>query len=700
MSSAGWLFKHYLALLIAMIAIPLLASVAYQLHVLRELQQRMAEEAALRLAQGAAARVAGFLRETQQTAALLAERPQVRAMQRARCEALLRELYAVLPLQANASVLDLNRNFVCSARPLSVRAPPSVPPRHSAFERALRGVPSVSEPVQGILSRRIVVAAHPVSDDAGRITGVVILPIDLERLDPFAGAHAIPAGTVATVVTGEGMVVAQSADAESWIGRDLREAPLLEKARGLQSGMLTAAGFDGVERIYGIAPIAGPGWRVFVGVPAAALLAGARERFRSLVLFSVVLVMLLALGTAGVVRRLAKPVADMAAALKEEPAGSYEARLPEAGPRELADLARAFNAAFAAERESARRYRALFDQAVFGVAETDAATGRFLQVNRRFCEMLGYSEGEMLALDIRTVTHPEDLPGNLAFSARLRAGELHDFSMEKRYRRRDGGIVWANLTVTALWRPGEPPTTQIAVIHDISERKRIEAAVQAQAKEVRQLSARMSTVEEDERRAIHRELHDQIGANLSALRFELGALEALLAGDLRQATRGRLQGAQRLADETIHRTRNVMAELRPPALDDFGLVAALRVYAESQSARLGTSVKVSGTDLVPRPVPAVETALFRIAQEALNNIAKHARARRVEVSVRADGGRVTLVVEDDGVGFDSDADRPRRDGWGLKTMSERAQAAGARLRVASRPGKGTRVVIELPPEPG
>ena len=146
----------------------------------------------------------------------------------------------------------------------------------------------------------------------------------------------------------------------------------------------------------------------------------------------------------------------------------------------------------------------------------------------------------------------------------------------------------------------------------------------------------------------------------------------------------------------MRQVRDVMADLRPPALDDYGLLAALRTHADALSGRLGVPVVVTGQEPEPRLSPATETALFRIAQEALNNVSKHARASNVEIHLTAVNGRAELSVTDDGVGFDAPpSSSPQRATWGLKTMRERAEAVGATLRIEPAPAGGTRVLVAV-----
>lgn len=225
------------------------------------------------------------------------------------------------------------------------------------------------------------------------------------------------------------------------------------------------------------------------------------------------------------------------------------------------------------------------------------------------------------------------------------------------------------------------------------ENARLFCSLTEQQEQLRALAMRLAEVEEDERCRLARELHDRVGQNLTALGINLNVLGSQLPPETAARMGARLADCLTLVEETTGHIRDVMAELRPAVLDDYGLLAALHWYGQRFSQRTGLAVAVQGEELTPRLPPAVETALFRIAQEALTNVARHAQASQVTVTLeRVDGG-IRLVIADDGVGFDPAV--RRRGGWGLMTMRERAEAVGGRLRLDSAPGKGTRVVVEV-----
>ena len=233
------------------------------------------------------------------------------------------------------------------------------------------------------------------------------------------------------------------------------------------------------------------------------------------------------------------------------------------------------------------------------------------------------------------------------------------------------------------------------IFRDISELKQKEEELRDAYWRQRQLSQRLRSVEEAERRAIARELHDRIGQDLSTVGLLLASLGARLPTASRDAVEKPLSDIQGLLKSMSANVRDVMAELRPPALDDYGLLPALRQLATEFSLRTGIAVDLDGVELLPRLSSVVETTMFRISQEALSNVAKHARANHVAINLHADADLVVLEIADDGSGFDVGRTLPAQRHWGLGTMRERAEEAGIAFMLESTPGAGTRVVLEV-----
>jgi len=235
------------------------------------------------------------------------------------------------------------------------------------------------------------------------------------------------------------------------------------------------------------------------------------------------------------------------------------------------------------------------------------------------------------------------------------------------------------------------------VAEDITGRKYAGDALRQSAAELQALSRRLVELQESERRQLSRELHDRVGQNLTALRINLDILQTALAARGNGEARSRIDDSAALLDSTMDTIENVLTELRPPMLDDHGLAAALDWHARSFSTRTGIAVAVRGGEPAVRPPPPVQIALFRIAQEALNNVAKHARARRVEITLDHANGECVMSVQDDGIGFEGveGTDKPKP-GLGMITMRERSQAVGGRFEVQAVPGHGTRLTVRVP----
>ena len=245
------------------------------------------------------------------------------------------------------------------------------------------------------------------------------------------------------------------------------------------------------------------------------------------------------------------------------------------------------------------------------------------------------------------------------------------------------------------WDPGDHAGNE-----DMIARRRHEEEMRGYAERLRVLTERLAETEEAERRRLARELHDQVGQNLTALGLNLNMALTQLPPDAPEAVRARLLDSLTLVEQTTERIRGVMADLRPSVLDDYGPVAALRWYGDQFAARAGVRVAVVGESFDPRLPARVENALFRIAQEALTNVAKHASATAVTITVEATERAARLIVADDGIGFDAAHARGCGDhrGWGLLLMAERAEAVGGRCAIKSRPRQGTRVIVEMPRE--
>jgi PAS domain S-box-containing protein len=340
-----------------------------------------------------------------------------------------------------------------------------------------------------------------------------------------------------------------------------------------------------------------------------------------------------------------------------------------------------------AAEQALREQRTLLAEAQklagLGCWEWDPATGRVNWSDEMY-SIYGVQPGEFRPSfeSYLERIHPEDR-ARAAATVALALMDNRAFSIDERIVRPDGQVRQLRSHGEVVRDASGRAIKMVGACIDVTEQKTAEAALRA-------LTRRLVQAEETERRRIARELHDRVGQNLSALNINLD----ILLGKLRDpGARRRLEDSLKLVDGTLQSIENVMADLRPALLDEYGLSAALAWYGQEYSQRTGIRVGVQGeAGGGLRPEAAV--ALFRIAQEALNNAAKHASAARISVGLVERSGELVLSITDDGKGFDPAA--APRGRWGMTTMRERAEAAGGRLQVSSSPGTGTTVSAAVP----
>jgi len=329
----------------------------------------------------------------------------------------------------------------------------------------------------------------------------------------------------------------------------------------------------------------------------------------------------------------------------------------------------------------------------------DPATLRFTYVSHEAETLLGYPEERWLGEESFWAhhLHPEDREWATAFRARATA-QLRDYEFEFRMIAADGRTVWLRDMVRVLIGGGAGPEC-VGVMIDVTERRRAEEELRRSREQLRDLSAHVEWAREEERTRIAREIHDELGQALTALKMDVALLSARLREVGRPRTvailEERLAGMSALADDTIERVRRIAKELRPGVLDDLGLEAAIEWMAQDFESRTGTRCRLRSTlgDVkVPREVA---TAFFRTFQESLTNVARHARARHVEAALRRDGDRLTLEVADDGRGISDEAIAGAKS-LGLAGMRERARRLGGDFAITGTRGKGTTVVLSVP----
>lgn len=341
-------------------------------------------------------------------------------------------------------------------------------------------------------------------------------------------------------------------------------------------------------------------------------------------------------------------------------------------------------------RESEERYRELFENARDAIYVHDLE-GNYIRVNRATEALTGYEREEIIGHNFVEFVAAEHVRyGHKSFYAKLaKQGET---AFEVDVIAKDGRRVPVEVRTRAIYENGVMVGVQ-GTARDITERKLAQDALQM-------FSRQLIEAQEDERRRISRELHDQIGQILTAIKMNLHTLQQGRYTSESCYVKDNIEAV----DEALRLVRDLSVDLRPPVLDDFGLVTALCWYVDRYTKRTGLEVDVviELPDHNQRFSRHLETACFRIAQEALTNIVRHAQASQVLLQLVKDGNVLLLSIKDDGMGFDLESLRkraPRAATLGLISMQERAHAAGGTIEIDSAISKGTEVRFSLSLEP-
>ncbi|MGB5605769.1 MAG: PAS domain S-box protein, partial [Gammaproteobacteria bacterium] len=346
-------------------------------------------------------------------------------------------------------------------------------------------------------------------------------------------------------------------------------------------------------------------------------------------------------------------------------------------------------------RLSEIRFRATFEQAAVGIAHV-ALDGKFLRINRKFCDITGYSQDEMLQLSFQDITYPDDLDADLAYVHQLLEGEIENYTMEKRYVHKDAGLVWISLTGALIRDAAGQPDWFVSVIEDISERKRAEQTVLDYQQRLKDLSAELARTEVRERRTIATELHDHVGQSLALMRMQLAVAKKETVGRKVDSVLSEVSESLRTA---IQDTRNIMSDLSSPELNELGLSAAIAdLLNEKIGERYGLQTTFNDDGQVRSLDEYTRMVLFRSVRELLMNVVKHAGASHVAISICRENDAVRIVVADDGAGMPvaRNADKSGETGFGLFSIEERMHDLGGSLLIESSPGKGVRAVLIAP----
>ncbi|MCJ7579523.1 MAG: PAS domain S-box protein [Candidatus Aminicenantes bacterium] len=348
-------------------------------------------------------------------------------------------------------------------------------------------------------------------------------------------------------------------------------------------------------------------------------------------------------------------------------------------------------------KESEKQYRDLVEKAGIAIL-IDDINGHIRYCNHKLANLFGYSIENMKKLSIRSVVHSDDVERVMKFHGNRVQGKKSPSRYEFKGIRKDGSSVFVEVDAVAL-KENENFTGSRSYMWDITKRKQAEEKAQQHQEELQKLTAQLFTIQEDERKWISQELHDDIGQALTMLKLNLFSLKDLVDREQTEKIKARLEEFDLSCEKILNSVHEMTLDLRPHMLDDLGLLPTLRWYLNRISKQANVEPHIKSVNWKVPLIPEMEVAIFRIIQEAITNVAKHAMAQNVFIHLKQIKHTVDISIEDDGQGFDVKKIKDLRfqaHGVGLLGMRERISLLQGIFQVDSAPGKGTRISASLP----
>jgi PAS domain S-box-containing protein len=707
--------RFRLVLLVLLASLP---PVVLTLHIARQDRQR--QIAALRqrsqeMVQLAARKEDEMIAGTRQLLHAVAASSRVQLGRWDDCNEWLRQLFADSPRYANLGVIKTNGDVPASALPFTNTVNLADRPY---FQRTLssRAFSIGDYQVGRITGRPTINLGYPVLDPSGQVQAVVFAALDLDWLNAsdYVPQMQLPQGATWTKIDTNGTVLVRYPESKpSLVGKPLPEKSFFKISLIQTNGFMEAVDPKGVFLFYAYtstrSALVADDVISILSIPKKVLFAEPdRVMMRNLTSVGLVAGLVLVIGWIGSRYLVLRPIQALVNFTARLGAGDHSARtgLPR-GRDELRQLMRAFDKMAdalqqrEAERQSAdlalkaseMRYRRLFETAQDGILILNAGTGQIDDVNPFLTDMLGYTREQLLGNKLWEIGPFKDTKASKSEFRELQREayvRYEDLPLETS----DGKSINVEF-VSNVYQVNGGKVIQCN-IRDITKRKQTEGKLQESRRRLQVLSRRLVAVQETERRHLARELHDEIGQALTVAEMNL---QALLASPGIAALAPRLQQSLEVIEHVQEQVHDISLNLRPSMLDDLGLEPALRWYTKRQAALAGLQAEVRADPLAQRLDPMIETECFRVAQEALTNVVKHAKARTVTVELSQNDEQLHLSVCDDGVGFDVAGLREQAVGGaslGLLSMEERATLAGGGLQYHSAPGQGTEVHAWFP----
>ena len=345
---------------------------------------------------------------------------------------------------------------------------------------------------------------------------------------------------------------------------------------------------------------------------------------------------------------------------------------------------------------SEKKYRTLVDMIPDGLLQVDN-NDVILFANNKFCNLIGYSQEELIGnIASKMPWSEKDTSHLIKEKIELRKKGVAD-AYELPVIKKSGEKFWALLSGSPYYNSKGEVIGSLGIIKDISEQKRLQNELENERKR-RLIAINTENVQENERQRIANEMHDGLGQVLTAISYSID--NNLKDSDDSKEYQEQVTQIQDLIDNAIEETKRISHDLSPVLLRDFGLIPAIEHIVDQTNAQKKIAVKFNEYNFSERIDKKIENALYRITQEAVNNILKHSKAKNANIQILRHPESIVLVIDDDGIGFDVDKEiKSKKYQWtgiGLISMSDRAQAHNGTLEINSSPGKGTEILVEIP----
>lgn len=337
-------------------------------------------------------------------------------------------------------------------------------------------------------------------------------------------------------------------------------------------------------------------------------------------------------------------------------------------------------------RKAQRRFQTIFERAPLGIALIDLQTGKYCDVNPKYASIVGRSVDELLNINQSDIIHPDDLPSYRDDIARIIGHQLHDSKVIKRILRLDMSVIWIEMSVVLFEMVEDVDVCYLCMIEDITEQKRL-------IENLRHLTTHLQDVREEERTRIGREIHDVLGGTLTVLRMDLDWLSKKIKAE---PMHERIMSLYQLTGEAIETARRVSVNLRPNVLDNLGLYGAIEWLVREFEQR--TNIKCLFESTISNVAclnKHHETSIFRVIQEAFINIARHAKATKVNIELFEDEDGLAIIIKDNGIGI-AESQLLSPVSFGIIGMNERMQQLGGKLEIVGSPSEGSTVTLKIP----